>query len=455
LTKRSRTAAGSQAGAASESARAPAPAGGRSDAVASGLRYVSPDSPGIRRRRAGRGFRYEDADGRPIRDASSLARIRALAIPPAWTEVWICPREDGHLQAIGRDARGRRQYRYHAAFRARRDDGKFARLVRFGERLPRIRRRARRDLRSPGLPRDKVLATVVSLLEATRLRVGNAEYARLNRSFGVSTLRNRHATVTATTLSFRFRGKGGRTEERRLVDRRLAAVVRRCQELPGQELFQYVDEEGEARGISSEDVNAYLREAAGSEEVSAKDFRTWSATLLAFRALRDGAGDADGAEGPAPTGGSGRRAAGQGGTGRRVNRIMDALRIAAEEMGDTVTVTRNSYVHPGVLAAFEPVTGSRAGKRGPAGSGATAAPGGPVTTAGRPRAANAEPDRRDELELLALLRTWSRIRKRSQGRPPTSTRTARTRGARPATGAARRSQVRKARVADRSTRSSA
>jgi DNA topoisomerase-1 len=459
MTQRLRAVAGSDAGAGSGAAPAPAPAGGRRDAVASGLRYVSPDSPGIRRRRAGRGFRYEDAAGRPIRDARQLERIRALAIPPAWTEVWICPRDDGHLQAIGRDARGRRQYRYHAAFRARRDDGKFARLVRFGERLPRIRRRARRDLRSPGLPRDKVLATVVSLLEATRLRVGNAEYARLNRSFGVSTLRNRHATVTATTLSFRFRGKGGRTEERRLVDRRLAAVVRRCQELPGQELFQYVDEAGEVRGISSEDVNAYLRDAAGSEEVSAKDFRTWSATLLAFRALRDGAGEADGAEEQAPTGGSRRRPAGQRGTGKRVNRIMDALRIAAEEMGDTVTVTRNSYVHPGVLAAFEPAepaAGSRAGTVRPADGGATAAPEKPVTATGRPRAANAEPDRRDELELLALLRTWNRRRKRSQGRPPTSTRrAARPRGAQRATGAARRSQVGKARVADRSTRCSA
>ncbi len=441
---------GSATNQGSSATQAAAPAGGRRDALASGLRYVSPDSPGIRRHRAGRGFRYEDADGRRIRDASELERIRALAIPPAWTEVWICPREDGHLQAIGRDARGRRQYRYHAAFRARRDDGKFARLVRFGERLPRIRRRARRDLRSPGLPRDKVLATVVSLLEATRLRVGNAEYARLNRSFGVSTLRNRHATVTATTLSFRFRGKGGRTEERRLVDRRLAGVVRRCQELPGQELFQYVDEDGEVRGISSEDVNAYLREAAGSDEVSAKDFRTWSATLLAFRALRDGAGDADGAEVRAGTGRNGRPAGGPRGTGRRVNRIMDALRIAAEEMGDTVTVTRNSYVHPGVLAAFEPVAGSRGGERGPAGTGAPAPSDEPVTASGRPRTANAEPDRRDELELLALLRKWSHSRKRTQGRPSTQRRTAPSRAAQRETRAARRSQVGKARLADRS-----
>jgi DNA topoisomerase-1 len=384
-------------GAGSTAAAAPEPPAARRDAVASGLRYVSPDSPGFQRKRAGRGFTYLDVDGRRIRGKEVLARIRALAIPPAWTDVWICPREDGHLQAIGRDARGRRQYRYHAAFRARRDDGKFARLIRFGERLPRIRRRARRDLRRPGLPKDKVLAAVVSLLEATRLRVGNAEYARLNRSFGVSTLRNRHASLTATTLRFRFRGKGGRSEERRLVDRRLATVVRRCQELPGQELFQYLDDDDEPRGISSEDVNAYLRDAAGSEEISAKDFRTWSATMLAFRALRDGVG-------------AGERA------GRRVNPIMEALRITAEEMGDTVTVTRNSYVHPGVLEAFEPAAGAGTGKGGKKGAGAPATPGEVGAAPARARRTSAEPDRDDELELHALLRKSSRRRSRAKGR---------------------------------------
>jgi DNA topoisomerase-1 len=385
------------AGAGSTAAAGPPPPAARRDAVASGLRYVSPDSPGIQRRRAGRGFSYLDVDGRRIRSDRELARIRALAIPPAWTDVWICPREDGHLQAIGRDARGRRQYRYHAAFRARRDHGKFARLIRFGERLPRIRRRARRDLRSPGLPKDKVLAAVVSLLEATRLRVGNAEYARLNRSFGVSTLRNRHASLTATTLRFRFRGKGGRSEERRLVDHRLATVVRRCQELPGQELFQYLDDDDEPRGISSEDVNAYLRDAAGSEEISAKDFRTWSATLLAFRALRDGGGEADRA-------------------GRRANPIMEALRITAEELGDTVTVTRNSYVHPGVLEAFEPEAGAGAGKGGPNGGAARAAARQGTAAPARPRRTSAEPDRGDELELLALLRKSTRSRSRTRDR---------------------------------------
>src|SRR6185503_19510284 len=213
-----------------------------------------------------------------------LARIRAIAIPPAWTDVWICPTPDGHIQAIGVDAAGRRQYRYHPDFRRRRDAGKFDRLIRFGETLPRIRRQVRRDLGRRGLPREKVLATVVALLELTSLRVGNPEYAALNRSFGVSTLRDRHARIRGSTIRLRFRGKGGRTEERTVIDRRLAAVVRRCQELPGQELFQYEDEDGEARPIASEDVNDYIREAGGAAEFSAKDFRTWTATLHAFRA---------------------------------------------------------------------------------------------------------------------------------------------------------------------------
>jgi DNA topoisomerase-1 len=384
----------------------------RRDATASGLRYVSPDAPGIARRRAGRGFTYTSPEGRRIRAAGELARIRAIAVPPAWTEVWICPDPDGHLQAVGRDARGRRQYRYHARFRARRDGGKFARLIHFGERLPRIRRRVRQDLARPGLPREKVLAAVVSLLEITRLRVGNEEYARLNRSFGVSTLRDRHATVSGTTLRFRFRGKGGRTEERTLVDRQLATIVRRCQELPGQELFQYVDADDEARGISSEDVNAYLREAAGSDDLSAKDVRTWTATLLAYRELRDGARDAGAADG---TSNPGRR-----------NAIAEALRRTAEALGDTVTVTRASYVHPGVLAAFEP------------GGGREADPG---TASGgrgsrrRPGSRNGRLERRDELAVLALLRGAGRLA-----------------GPEPGAGAARRSQVGRAGVAARARR---
>ena len=309
-------------------------------------------------------------------------------IPPAWTDVWICPRADGHIQAIGRDARGRRQYRYHAGFRARRDRGKFARIVRFAERLPRIRRRVRADLRRPGLPREKVLAAVVTLLEATRLRVGNQQYARLNRSFGISTLRDRHARVTGTTVRFKFRGKGGRTEERELVDRRLAALVRRCQELPGQDLFQYLDDAGETRAVRSEDVNEYLRDAAGSDDVSAKDYRTWTATVLAYEALHQVAAEHDAEEAEAETADS----SASGGTRRRRRRnpIVEALRRTAEELGDTVAVTRSAYVHPDVLEAFD-------------GDGARPN-GGRV----RPRDLDGPPDRRTELDVLALLRRADR-----------------------------------------------
>ena len=320
--------------------------------------------------------------GRPIRSERELARIRAIVIPPAWTDVWICPRADGHIQAIGRDARGRRQYRYHAGFRARRDRGKFARLVRFGERLPRIRRRVREDLRRPGLPREKVLAAVVTLLELTRLRVGSPQYARLNRSFGLSTLRDRHANVTGATIRFRFRGKGGRTEERKLVDRRLAGLIRRCQDLPGQDLFQYVDAEGATRAVQSDDVNDYLRAAAGSDDVSAKDFRTWTATVHAFEALHQVTAEDEAAD----------RAAAKNGTRRakRRNPIVEALRRTAEELGDTVAVTRSAYVHPDVLEAFD-------------GDSATA-------NGGRRRRVDLDgpPDRRTELEVLALLRRAER-----------------------------------------------
>jgi DNA topoisomerase IB len=355
----------------------------RRDAHAAGLRYVDPDGPGIRRIRSGRGFRYEDADGRAVRSRAELARIRALAIPPAWTDVWICPLPNGHLQAVGRDARGRRQYRYHAAFRARRDGGKFARLVRFGAALPRLRRRVRQDLARRGLPREKVLAAVVSLLEMTRFRVGNAEYARLNRSFGLSTLRNRHATISGETLRLQFRGKGGRAEEGTVVDRRVAAVVRRCQELPGQALFEYVDGEGELRPISSEDVNEYLREAAGSDEFSAKDFRTWHATVLAHRAL----GAAEPPE-------EGRRAQ---------DPVRAAIRTTAALLNDTPAVTRSAYVHPAVLEAFDP-DAERA--------------------SARPKPADAPIDRSEELAVLDILRRSQRAARprgtRSAARRPAS-----------------------------------
>jgi DNA topoisomerase-1 len=385
---------------ASGGCAAVSPAAARRDASAIGLRYVRADSPGISRRKAGRAFTYELPSGRPVRDEVTLDRIRALAIPPAWTDVWICSDPDGHLQATGRDARGRRQYRYHARFRARRDRGKFARLVRFGDRLPQIRRRVRSDLARHGLPREKVLAAVVALLETTRFRVGNAEYARLNRSFGISTLRTRHAKVSGATVRFRFRGKGGRTEEGELVDRRLATIVRRCQDLPGQELFQYVDDDGETRPISSEDVNAYLREAAGSDEFSAKDFRTWTATVLAHRALRmalDGGDLADAATGSLP---------------KRI--VAEALRQTAEALGDTVTVTKSSYVHPAVLEA-------------------PSVPDSLVAAPGRPRRRReaAAPSRRDELAVLAILRSTDRQTKGSS-RTATSASKAAAKATRPA-----------------------
>ena len=361
----------------------------RRDARASGLRYVSVDAVGISRQRAGRGFTYRSPSGRTLRGKDTLARIKALAIPPAWTEVWICPEPEGHIQALGRDAAGRRQYRYHPAFRARRDAGKFERLIRFGERLPRIRRQTRRDLARRGLPREKVLAAVVSLLELTRLRVGNEEYVGLNRSFGLSTLRDRHAVVRGASIRFRFRGKGGRTEEREVFDRRLATIVRRCQELPGQELFQYEDEAGEVRSIGSEDVNDYIREAGGDASFSAKDFRTWTATVHAFRELRRAPID-DPAEG-------------------RGNPVIAALRRTAEKLGNTLAVTRSAYVHPAVVAAFEEGDIERVRSRGPA-------------------SAEAPPNRADELELLKVLRRASRDARRSKPARREST----TRSRRPA-----------------------
>ncbi|MBA2300106.1 MAG: DNA topoisomerase IB, partial [Chloroflexi bacterium] len=271
---------------ASDAARAEAtPADARAVARDAGLRYSTDTRPGITRRRSGRGFSYRDADGATVRDREVVARIRALAIPPAWTDVWICPWPNGHLQASGRDARGRKQYRYHAQWHERRGTDKFDRMLAFAEALPRIRRRCDTDLARRGLPREKVIAGVVRLLELTLIRVGNDEYVRLNRSFGLTTLRDRHARIEGSAVRFRFRGKSGLSHEVGLQDRRLAQLVRRCQELPGQELFQFVDEDGTVRDLASDDVNAYLREASGGD-FTAKDFRTWAGTVLAYRALR-------------------------------------------------------------------------------------------------------------------------------------------------------------------------
>jgi DNA topoisomerase I len=295
-----------------------------------GLRHSSDTQPGITRRRAGRGFSYRDPEGRAIRGDETLARIRSIAIPPAWTDVWICPWPNGYLQATGRDARGRKQYRYHTRYRRRRDDAKFSRLIAFAKVLPSIRERVDQDLARPGLPREKVLAAVVRLLELTLIRVGNDEYARLNRSFGLTTLQDRHAIVDGTSVKFRFRGKSGQQHEVGLRDRRLAAVVRRCRDLPGQELFQYVDESGEPRDVASDDVNAYLAEIAPG--VTAKDFRTWAGTVLAYRALRS---------------------LGKGATVREKQRnVTAAIRDAAENLGNTAAVARQAYVHPAVVDAY-------------------------------------------------------------------------------------------------------
>ena len=307
------------------------PADPRASARAAGLRYSSDARPGISRHRAGRGFSYRDPDGDRVTDRSVIRRIRSLAIPPAWTDVWICTDPSGHLQATGRDARGRKQYRYHPAWTRGRDDLKFERLLDVARVLPRIRERCEADLATPGLSREKVLAAVVQLLELTLIRVGNEEYARLNRSFGLTTLKRRHASVEGSAIRFRFTGKSGQRHEVGLRDRRLAAIVRRCQELPGQELFAYVGDDGVPHDISSDDVNEYLREISGID-MTAKDFRTWAGTVLAYRALR--------ALAPVENGKAAKK------------NVVEAVRLTADQLGNTPAVARRSYVHPAVLEAY-------------------------------------------------------------------------------------------------------
>jgi DNA topoisomerase-1 len=296
-----------------------------------GLRYVSDQMPGIRREKSGQGFRYRFPTGDLVHDEQALRRIRSLAIPPAWTEVWICPDPYGHLQATGRDARGRKQNRYHPRWREVRDETKYARMIAFGQALPKIRRRVDRDLALPGLRRNKVLATVVRLLEVSLIRVGNEEYARENESFGLTTMRNRHVDVRGSTLRFHFRGKGAKWHEVDIQDRRLAKIVRSCQELPGQELFQYLDENGARRDVNSEDVNNYLREITG-QDFTAKDFRTWAGTVLAAVALREFQQFDSHAQAK--------------------KNVVQAIESVAERLGNTVAVCRKCYVHPEVLTAY-------------------------------------------------------------------------------------------------------
>jgi DNA topoisomerase-1 len=307
------------------------PADPLESAKTAGLKYVDDREPGIRRRRGGKGFRYDSPAGKAIRDPKTLARIKALAIPPAWEDVWICCDPDGHLQATGRDSRRRKQYRYHRRWREVRDVAKYDRLLAFAQVLPKLRRRIRRDLKRKGLPREKALAAVVQLLESTLIRVGNSEYAQANDSFGLTTLRNRHAQVNGSKIRFSFRGKSGVRREVEFHDPRLAKIVRQCQDLPGQELFGYLDDDGQPRDIGSADVNEYLREATG-QEFTAKDFRTWAGTALAAQALREFE-DFDS-----------QAAAKQN--------ITQAIERVAARLGNTKAVCRKCYIHPVVFDAY-------------------------------------------------------------------------------------------------------
>ncbi|MGN6717980.1 MAG: DNA topoisomerase IB [Candidatus Binatia bacterium] len=296
-----------------------------------GLRYVMDNVKGITRRKHGKNFLYYSPRGVPVRNPAEVRRIRALAVPPAWKDVWISPFANSHLQATGRDARGRKQYRYHPSWREWRDQTKYNRLMNFGVVLPKLRRRVAKDLSLPGLPRAKVMATMVRLLETTFIRIGNDEYARENHSFGLTTLRNKHVEVRGSKIRFRFRGKSGIVRDVDLKDRRLAHIVRRCQDLPGQELFQYLDDDGTPRIVNSTDVNQYLREAAGID-LTAKDFRTWAGTVLAARAL--------GEFSPFASKSQARR------------NVVRAVEAVARKLGNTRAVCQKCYIHPATVKAY-------------------------------------------------------------------------------------------------------
>jgi len=300
-------------------------------AVAAGLRYVSDSMPGIRRHRHGRGFTYVGPDGDVIRGRDALKRFKALVIPPAWTDVWICPHEDGHLQVTARDARGRKQYRYHPRFRQHRDGTKFERMFEMSDVLWKIRERVESDIELPGLARDKIMATVVWLLETTLIRVGSDEYRKSNKSFGLTTLRRRHVAVVGSEMRFEFRGKSGVQHAVSVADKRIARIVQRCQELRGEELFKYIDDEGKRQTVDAEDVNAYLQEITG-REITAKDFRTWAGTMLVAETLR--------AIGPAAT----KREA--------EKNIVAAVDVTAKRLGNTRSVCRKYYIHPALIEAY-------------------------------------------------------------------------------------------------------
>ena len=339
----------------------------RKAATRAGLRYVTDGFAGISRRRSGTGWSYLDPDGTRIADPLTRKRINSLAIPPAWTNVWICPDPDGHIQVTARDARGRKQYRYHPSYREARDQSKFRRMLEFSEILPALRERVERDLRAAELSRRQILATVVHLLDRTLIRVGNDEYARENRSYGLTTLRRKHVQVNGTQLRFSFRGKSGVDHSVAVNDPRLARIVQRCQDLPGQEIFQYLDAFGKRKPISSDDVNEYLREVSG-RDITAKDFRTWGGTMVAAVALRT--------MGPATS----RREADRN--------ILRALDTVAERLGNTRAVCRKYYVHPALINAYH--------------LGLTA-PAPPAETRNGRRAASQAALRRDELVVLQFL----------------------------------------------------
>jgi DNA topoisomerase I len=303
----------------------------RDAAETAGLRYVSDEEPGIRRKKAGKGFAYVGPDGGRIADEATLARIRSLAIPPAYTDVWICPRADGHIQATGRDAKGRKQYRYHPAFREIRESTKFEHMIEFAQALPVVRKTIDDHMSLRGLPREKVLATVVHLLENTLIRVGNSDYAKQNKSYGLTTLRDPHVKVEGPELRFQFKGKSGKTWRLAVKDRRIARIVKACQDLPGQDLFQYVDDDGQPQSVTSADVNAYLKEVTG-RDITAKDFRTWAGTVLAALALAEFEEfDSE---------------------AKAKKNIRQAIERVSSRLGNTPTICRKCYVHPEVFSCY-------------------------------------------------------------------------------------------------------
>ncbi|MBC5786190.1 DNA topoisomerase IB [Ramlibacter sp. USB13] len=309
----------------------PTPADPREAAEAAGLVYVSDEDRGIRRERQGDSFAYYKPNGDKLTDETALERIRKLAVPPAYTDVWICPKANGHLQATGRDARGRKQYRYHPDFRAARESTKYEHMLAFARALPAIRAKLAEHMALRGLSREKVLATVVHLLETTLIRVGNDDYARENKSYGLTTLRNPHVKVDGSELRFQFKGKSGKMWRLQVKDRRIAKIIRACQDLPGQRLFQYKDDEGEVREVTSADVNAYLKEITGAD-VTAKDFRTWAGTVMAALALRE----FETAETKAT----------------QKKNLKEAIERVSSRLGNTPTICRKCYIHPEVLNAY-------------------------------------------------------------------------------------------------------